>query len=481
MLDTKPVLTRRALIAWSGAAALLSTLPRALRAADNVSAQPVPLARRLADYVCTVRLQDFPTAAIERAKEHLLYHAGLAFSGALTADGRQVLDILKLFGPGGKRVCTVIGQPGRHGALEAAFANAAFIRALGFDDVMFPSVIHGGLLSYPVALAIAEQQHSSGAELLTAVLSGYELLDKMYVDQDEGRAPRRPGFPFAAFSGAAAAARLLKLSPQQTANVIGYAADGAMGLKAGDERQPTHYYGLVARTAITSALMAQAGGETSPTILEGKYGFYATLIGRQPDPDALIARLGHDPGILRATQKRYPGTAMNIVAVQLALDLIGKNHLSAANVERVDLELSDYRKTFEDSISTGPYTSRAQAESALPFPIAIILLDGRIDLGRYDHFNDPEVLAVTRRVFVKLAPRANARYAHVRFTTTDGRLFEREGEDYVFPPLDATAWLAKDGEKFVPRASLERFGAAVRKLEAVHDMAEVIALLAAPG
>jgi 2-methylcitrate dehydratase PrpD len=481
MLDTTPVVTRRALIAWSGTAALLSILPRALHAADSSSTQSVPLARRIADYVCRVRLQDFPPAAIERAKEHLLYHAGLAFSGALTADGKQVLDILKLFGPGGKRVCTVIGQPGGHSALEAAFANAAFMRALGYDDVMFPSLIHGGLLTYPVALAIAEQQRSSGEELLTAVLTGYELLDKMYQDQDGGRAPRRASFPFAAFSGAAAAARLLNFSPQQTANAIGYAADGAMGLKAGDERQPTHYYGLAARTAITAALMAQAGGETSPTILEGKYGFYATLIGRQPDPDALVARLGHNPGILRATQKRYPGTATNIVATQLALDLVEKNHLSVANVERVDLELSDYRKTFEDSLSTGPYTSRAQAESAVPFPIAIILLDGRIDLRRYDHFNDPAVLAVAQRILVKLVPRANTRYARVRFTTTDGRVFEREGEDYVFPPLDATAWLAKDGEKFVPRAHLERFGAAVRKLETVKDIAEVISLLTAPG
>jgi 2-methylcitrate dehydratase PrpD len=482
MLENKPVLTRRDLMACTGSASLLALLPRALRATEGTSgSQRTLLARRLADYVCNVRLQDFPAAAVERAKEHLLYHAGLAFTGALTADGRQVLDILKLFGPSGKRVCTVIGQPGKHGALEAAFANAAFMRALGFDDVMLPGVLHGGLLSYPVALAIAEQQRTSGEELLTAVLTGYELLDKMFLEQDKGRAPRRPGFPFSAFPGAAAAARLLKLSPEQTANAIGYAADGAMGLKAGDERQPTDYYGLVARTAITSALMAQAGGVTDPAILEGKYGFYATLIGYQPDADALIARLGTDPGILRTTQKRYPGSATNIVVIQLVMDIVEKEHLSAANVERVELDLAQFRKTFDESLLPGPYTTRAQAESALPFPIALILLDGRLDLSRYDDFNNPEVLAVARRVSMKIVPKSNPRYGRVRIITKDGRSFERAGDDYVFPPLDATAWLAKDGEKFVPRANLERFGAAVRRLETVKDTAEVTGLLAAPG
>jgi 2-methylcitrate dehydratase PrpD len=482
MTEAKPVLTRRDLIAFAGSASLLSLLPRALRAAGEASgSRSIPLARRLADYVSNVRLRDFSPAAIERAKEHLLYHVGIAFTGALTADGRHVLEVLKLFGPTGKRVCTVIGQPGKHGAVDAAFANASLMRALGFDDVMFPSIIHAGLLTYPVALAIAEQQRSSGYEFLTAVLTGYQLLDKMYLDQDDGRAPRRPGFPFAAFSGAAAAARLLKLSPAQTANAIGYAADGAMGLKAGDEHQPTHYYGLVARTAITSALMAQAGGVTDPAILEGKYGFYATLIGRQPDADALVARLAHDPGILRATQKRYPGTAMNIVPIQLVMELAEREHLSAANVERVDLELPEGRSEFELSLSTGPYATRPYAESAVPFPIALILLDGRIDLSRYDDFNNPQVLAVAQRVFIKLAPHSNNRYARVRTTTKDGRSFEREGDDYVFPPLDATAWLAKDGEKFVPRANLERFGAAVQTLETVDDLAQVSSLLAAPG
>lgn len=284
--------------------------------------------------------------------------------------------------------------------------------------------------------------------------------------------------PFGPFAGATAAARLMKLSPTQTANALGYAADSAMGLKEGNEQQPTDVYGLIARHAIMASLLAQAGGETALSILEGKYGFYATLIGRQPDPQALIARLGHDPEILRVTQKRFPGTAMNIVPVELVLDLVRSYGLSASNVARIDIELPDDRKTFEDSIATGPYPTRTQAESSLPFQTAIILLDGHIDFLRYDNPNSPDILAVTKRVHIHLAPHADSRYARVSMTTGEGRSFIREGDTYTFPPLNAVEWLAKDGVTFVPREQLERFAASVRDLENVQDVADLVPLLA---
>jgi 2-methylcitrate dehydratase PrpD len=476
MDHTVPSLSRRRLLV--AIAPLLAGLG-ATRAGADERVRNETLARRLADYVCSVRFHDLDPAVVVRAKEELLYHAGLAFSGARTAAGREALDVARSLCADCGGACTVIGAPGQFRTLEAAFANASRMRALGLDDVLFPSATHAGLLTYPVALAIAEQERCTGQELLTAVVLGYELLGKLVVDEDGSRAPRRPSMPFGAFAGVAAASRLLKLTAAQTAHAIGYAADAAMGLKEGNEQQPTHIYGLIARNAITAALVARAGGETAPTVLEGKYGFYATLVGRIPDSDALVGRLGHEPEILRATQKRFPGTAMNIVPVQLVLELVNSHGLSAANVEHVDIELPEDRRTFEDSTATGPYPTRTQAESSVPFQTAIILLDGHIDFARYEHPNAPEILAVTKRVRISLATHANIRYARVAMTTRDGQRYEREGDHYEFPPLDALAWLARDGEGFVPRAQLEAFAAGVRTLETMSDVGPLMALLRA--
>lgn len=435
-----------------------------------------PFVRRLADYICGVRFEDLDAAAVERAKDHLIYHAGLAFSGALTAAGRQAVEIARTLGEG-RGQTTIIAQRLKAPPLEAAFANSTFMRALGFDDVLFPSATHAGLLTFPVALALAEQQHRSGKELLSAVVTAYEVLGKMVIEEAAGMTPRRPSMPFGPFAAVTAAARLLRLTPQQTANAIGYAADTAMGLKEGNEQQPTHVYGWISRNAITAAILAQAGGETAPTILEGKYGFFATLLGRAPDTDAVIAKLGSDPEILRATQKRYPGTAMNIVPIQIMLELTQRHRLTAANVAHVEIELPDERRTFEDSFSTGPFPTSTQAASSVAFQAAIILLDGHIDFARYQQLDNAEILAVVKKITIKLAPHANNRYARVTITLADGRTFDREGQDYQFAPIDAIAWLSRDGERFVPKANLERFATLAGNLEKVQDVGELLRCL----
>ncbi len=482
-------ISRRTLLSVTGAALAIPVLDGILPMRTNASGAATDahspsvvagpkehFARRLAEYICNVRFDSLAPAAVARAKEQLIYHVGLAFTGALTKDGQQAMQIAGVLG-GCRGQSTIIGQSKRVHPLEAAFVNSTFIRANGFDDVLFPSETHPGLLTFPPALAVAEQNHCSGKELLVAIVTSYEVLGKMVTDQNEARAVRRPSMPFGPFAAVTAAARLMRLTPNQTANAIGYAADSAMGLKEGNEQQPTHVYGWISRNAITAAILAQAGGETAPTILEGKYGFYATLIGDVPNVDAIIGRLGKDPEIMRATQKRYPGTAMNIVPIQLILQLTQEHSLTAQNVAHVNIEIPSERSTFEDSYSTGPFPTHTQAASSLPFQTAIILLDGRINMARYDELDNPQILAVIKKVSVKLAPHANPRYARVRILTIDGKTFEREGDNYVFPPIDAVESLLRDGDKFLPHSSLKRFATLTQELETLPDVSPLIRCL----
>ncbi|MGC1524351.1 MAG: MmgE/PrpD family protein [Steroidobacteraceae bacterium] len=482
-------ISRRTLLSATGAALAIPVLDGILPMQTNASEEAIhahsrPVAAgtkehfacRLAEYICNVRFDGLTPAVVARAKEQLIYHVALAFTGALTMDGRQAMQIAGVLG-GCSGQSTIIGQPRRVHPLEAAFVNSTFIRATGFDDVLFPSETHAGLLTFPTALAVAEQNHCSGEEFLVAIVTSYEVLGKMVTDQNEARAVRRPSMPFGPFAAVTAAARLMGLTTKQTANAIGYAADSAMGLKEGNEQQPTHVYGWISRNAITAAILAQAGGETAPTILEGKYGFYASLIGNAPNVDAIIERLGKDPEILRATQKRYPGTAMNIVPIQLILQLTQEHSLTAQNVAYVNIEIPSERSTFEDSYSTGPFPTHTQAASSLPFQTAIILLDGRINMSRYDELDNPQILAVINKVSVKLAPHANPRYARVRILTIDGKTLECEGDNYVFPPIDAIESLSRDGDKFLPRSSLERFAALAQDIETLSDVSPLMRCL----
>jgi hypothetical protein len=92
---------------------------------------------------------------------------------------------------------------------------------------------------------------------------------------------------------------------------------------------------------------------------------------------------------------------------------------------------------------------------------------------RFEQRDAPEVLAAVQKVSIRLVARVNTRFAAVKVQTVDGRTFQAKGDKYEFPPIDAAAWLSKDGTKFVSMDKLTRFAALVRKLEHVRDIRAV--------
>jgi 2-methylcitrate dehydratase PrpD len=278
------------------------------------------LSQRLADYICNFQFEDIAPQAIEKVKDHLINHLGLAFAGHSTAEGEQAIEIARRLARGVGDT-TVIGETFKAPALDSAFANCTLMRAnSGQDDVLFPAGVHAGLVTLPVALALGEQEHRSGKDVLTAIVVGYDAIGKLgnVTWAWAARAPRRPTIPFGPFGSVAVAARLLGLSHQQTTHAIGYAAHSAMGLAEGN--LTTHYYSLVARNGIMCAVLAAAGGQTALTVLEGQFGFYRSFFGEVPaNLEQSLSTLGKSFEIMNATTKRYPGTALNIVPVQLTL------------------------------------------------------------------------------------------------------------------------------------------------------------------
>lgn len=433
------------------------------------------MSERIAEYVCGVRFDDLDLKAVAWAQEQIIYMAGVAFMGLPHPHATQALSVVRALDSVGNS--TIFGQSQRARPLEAAFANCSLMRAQGLDDVMSPVAAHAGLVTMPTAFALGESLQRSGKDVLAAIITGYEVVGKIVtVDGWHFRSPRRGTIAFGGMVAAVVAARLLGLNVAQTANAIGYGADQSTGLGEGNEAQPNHNYSFINRTGIMAALAAQAGGETARTILEGQFGFYNTVVGEVPDVDAIIGKLGKDPEILRSAQKRWPGTAMNTVPVTLMLELVAAEGIRAKDVATVHLSIPEERRNFYDSYSNGPFPTRTQSTASAAFQLSIILLDGAIDLARYDQLDNPEILDLAKRIKIDLEPgHESPRWARLVVTTHDGRRFESERDHHRFEPLDGTAWLAKSGEAFVPRANLARFSELARHLERLSDFSDLMA------
>lgn len=461
-----------------------------MTATADRSTRTTTMLAQLAKHAHELRYDDLPARVVEKTKDHLVHNLGLALRGQGQPHGQQAVRMARalsaptLFAQPSDddrdddARCTVIGTVLRVAPLDAAFANTTLMRADGMDDVLFPGGIHAGLVTMPAALALGEDGHLSGRDVMAAIVAGYDVMGIMSNGEFAwaAGAPRRPTAAFGVFGAATVAARLLGLDREETAHALGYAAHTAMGLAEGEPI--THWYSLLTRSGLMSALAAREGGVAAPTVLEGPFGFFRTFFGEVPPtvPEALTS-LGEHFAIEDATIKRYPGTAANIVPIELALQITERHQLTPANVTRIELKLPVERRNFLQGHAPGPFCSRASAVSSVVFQVASVVVDGRHDADNGQRYDDPDIQAVSERIDVTLVPGRPLRYAEVIVTTSDGRKLAAEGDDHAFPRAEWQPWLTANGADLLPSAQLQRIAALVADLESLDDVSHLLAQL----
>jgi 2-methylcitrate dehydratase PrpD len=431
---------------------------------------------RLAQYVHGLRFEDLPPDVVAKAKDHIAYHFVHALLGHRVAEGTQAVAIARGLSEGGGDA-TIIGSGIRALPIDAAFANTTLMRAPGMDDVLFPLGVHAALVTLPGALALAERHGRSGPDLITAVVAGYDAIGTIGkgIQPWAAREPRRPTIPFGPFGGSVSCALILGLDVPQIANAIGYAAHSAMGL-AVESGEWQHYYGLVTRNGIMAATVAQAGGLVSREILEAPYGFFETFFGSVPeDIDATIAHVGRTHEILNATTKRYPGTGANMVSIENLRAIVRDLGLGPADIARIDVVLPTVREKFTDGHSLPPYRA-GHASSSVYFQMAIVAVDGgRSDFARYQQPNVPEITEMIGRIHTSFEPgHGNLRYSRMRVELADGRVIEREGETYTFPPIDVHDELARAARGLLADGAVARGADMLVALDEVADVRELM-------
>ena len=127
------------------------------------------------------------------------------------------------------------GEADRLPAAAAAIINGAAAHALDFDDVNLAMPGHPSVAILPALLALAEERGSSGADVLTAFVAGYELQCRVGRTLAPGH---YDGLGFHAtatvgsFGAAAACAHLLHLDREKFVTALGIAGTQAAGLKS---------------------------------------------------------------------------------------------------------------------------------------------------------------------------------------------------------------------------------------------------------
>jgi 2-methylcitrate dehydratase PrpD len=256
-----------------------------------------------------------------------------------------------------------------------------------------------------------------------------------------------------------------------------------MGVPEGGQTE--HYYSLLTRNATFAALVAGAGGAAyAKTTIEGDTGLYRSFFGKVPDHLPEVVRgLGSKWEILSASQKRYPGTGQNTVATELLSSVIKEQKLTADQVAKVNVVLAfveDSKERKKELARTGPFTSWNEAWSSLPFSLALVLSEGKVDPAKYydqGTLADPRLAELMRRIAIRFEPGHDSiRYARLEILLTDGRKLVQDSDNFLFPFPEShwAEWLRTDGQQFLTARQLRTLEQQLRYLERVENVADLV-------
>jgi 2-methylcitrate dehydratase PrpD len=300
------------------------------------------LTRALAEQARALRLEEIPETIRTWARQCVLDTIGCGIAGA--SDELAHILLAEMQEQGGKQVASVLGHAGRLPVASAALVNGASAHALDFDDVNLAMPGHPSVAILPALLALAEDRGSSGADVLTAFVAGYELQCRVGRTISPGH---YDGLGFHAtatvgsFGSAAACAHLLGLDADRFATALGIAGTQAAGLKSmfGTMCKPLHagkaaYHGLVA------AKLAARGFTSRTDIIECGQGFART---HSPDfnPDRAFDTPPSGWWIASNLFKYHASCYMTHAAIESARKLRDRHGFAPDQVERIAVRLEE--------------------------------------------------------------------------------------------------------------------------------------------
>jgi 2-methylcitrate dehydratase PrpD len=464
----------------------------------------VTATERLARFVQALDPAALGPAVRDQASLCVLDTLGIALAGMSEPSARAARAVARA--AGGRPEAAVLVHGDRLPAPAAALVNGAASFAHNFTDTTLSCVLHAGPVVVPAALAAGEAAGASGADVLAAVVAGYEVMTRVGNAINAGparMAHQRKGFhPTATcgvFGAAAAAARLFRLSVDATAQALGVAGSFAGGLslslRDGSDVWRAHG-GFAAQHGLLAARLA-AEGLTGPlAVLDDPRGFCAAFTDGRFDQDALTRGLGDRCLVLDAAFKLHNVAHVWALPLDAIAALRQAHGFSAADVAQVEVTFPQTWMAIMDAGGEGEAwapRSYSQATNDARYCLAVGLRDGRVHVEQFDaaHLADPEVLDLARRVVLRPDAALNPVWETTDKAPVDIEVRLRSGArhgmhvDYPRGAPQNPATRAEIEAKFesvavgIPPAARARAVAVVRELAALPRIADLTAALVA--
>ncbi len=370
------------------------------------------IAEKLSGFTDELTFETIPEKVIKKTKDLILDTLGICIASSKMDFGKAALGLIA--GWGGVPESSLIGSEAKVPAQNAAFANGVLGHGQDYDDTHTESVVHPSACLVPVALSVGEKTGASGREILTALVSGLEVMIRIGMPALNKFHLR--GFHTTSicgtFASALVTAKLMGMGREKMVEALGISGSFTSGLlecipsSSWAKRLHAGWAGLC---GIVAAELASTGYTGPKTVFEGKLGLYNSFLRSESlDMTAIFKGLGTDWEILNVRPKLYPCCHY----LQSYLDCVScmrkEYRLHPNDIAKIDCKVAQGAvniicEPWEKKIS--PKTAY-DARFSLPFAVSLMLAKGKAGVEEFSalYLEDEEIRSLMGTLRYEVEP-----------------------------------------------------------------------------
>ncbi len=423
-------LLRRQFLHLTAGAVSLPAVARLARA----QSQPIrPLAERLAVYAHGLSYDDLDAATVEQVKSHFIDTLGCGIAAFDEGPVRLCREVALA----ANGTATIIGTGQGSTPDLASFANGAAFRYYDLNDVY---VGHGACHpsdNIAACLAVAESEHASATDLVTAIVIAYEINSRLIDAFDLTARGWDDATVFSLPAVALATGKLMKLTPDKLTHAVSLALNDHIPMGQTRAQALSDWKGIAdaeaGRNAVFATMLARAGLTGPAPVFEGRRGFFQLVSGTTEIDVGAFGRRGVPFKISQCGMKAFPvvvyGQTAVIASIAIAKEVGDLDRITAIEIETTG---PGYLSAGKDPEKWTPDT-RDTADHSLPYISARAMFDGDLNNESYaaQKLRDPRIRAFMRKITVKedssfAPPRGSVPPTRITVTLNDGGRIVRQ-------------------------------------------------------
>ncbi len=455
--------------------------------------------RNLSAYIEETTYYDFPKEVVERAKTIIIHTLGSALAASNLEESKKISVLAKKTHSGSLAEATAWNSAGRMSLEGAVLINGVLAELLNWGDCSPTGNPASGTV--PVSFAVAEAYKRSGKELITAVILGYEISQRIALavkPSDEEIQKRGWGDKsWQLYAAITPALKLMGLDKLHINNGLSMATTCSILPSSlccytlSDFRSIEH--GLRNQTAVTLARNAVWGSENLEDAFDYK-GAFAAHYTENPCCEWYTKGLGEQFLILDTQLKPWPADIQLQPYIQLCSDLLKKHGIGESDIKWMDISPGIASRM---NVPKDKYETVAQASGNIPFALSALCFfpeqgwrwylertreDSKVlSLARSIKSNDTQ--SDTIKTYFEMLGEESTEPKTVSICTTDNKIFRDTMEICIGHPqhMFSAEQVSKDfctkAEQVMTTESAQKLLKALWDLESFNDVSKIMELL----